>query len=81
MSATEYGRIIADIAKGFPAGTKVFHRSNGKRGFVIGWDVRFSGNTYVIIDWGTGVGAEYAMCLSLDPVPEGGDGELWKESA
>lgn len=82
MSAAEYGRIVADMAKGFPCGAKVWHRANGKRGVVIGYEVRYQGNSFVILDCGgAGPSAEYAMCLSLEPVPEPCAGDEWKESA
>lgn len=80
MSPADYGRILASLATDFPAGTRVWHRANGKTGLVIGWEIRYAGNAFVILDCGAqGPSAEYAMCLSLEKVIEGGDGEEWKE--
>jgi hypothetical protein len=81
MTPTEYGRTIAALVNDWPAGAMVWHRANGKRGLVIGWEIRHAGNTFVIVDYAAGPMAEYPMCLSREPVAEGGDGEHWKTGA
>jgi hypothetical protein len=80
MSPADYGRAVAAIATDFPAGAMVWHRSTAKRGLVIGYEVRHQGNSFVIVDYGAGANADYPMCLSLEPVSSGGDGEQWKEA-
>lgn len=82
MTPAEYGRKIAALAADFPPGSQVWHKANGTKGLVIGYEIRYEGNAFVIVDHGQrGPSAEYAMCLSIDRVVEGGDGEEWKESA
>jgi hypothetical protein len=81
MKAQDYTRIFAQLVMDWAPGTKVWHRASGKRGLVIGWEVREQGNAFVVTDYGSGACADYPLCLSLCPVPEGGDGESWKEGA
>lgn len=81
MTLAPYTRLFAQLVMDWPPGTKVWHRASGKRGIVIGWEVREQGNCFVAIDYGAGPGADYPLCLSRTPVAEGGDGEAWKEGA